>query len=129
MFHDHLCDATLILTRTSTGSFVIFSSSVEGLTFWPFKGKLFKLASVILRTNNSVCFFLIKSAEALISQMCFIKKLYIFRAVPLPIIRSFPLYLRRWYMSCSFDDSFQARAGWNYSSILAVLENCTLENS
>jgi len=32
-----------------------------------------------------------------------------FRAVPMPIIRSFPLYIRHWYMSCKFDDSFQAR--------------------
>jgi len=37
-----------------------------------------------------------------------------FRAVPLPIIRSFPLYIRHWFMSCRFDDSFQARPGWNY---------------
>ena len=36
-----------------------------------------------------------------------------FRAVPLPIIRSFPLYIRHWYMSCTFDDSFQARPGWS----------------
>jgi hypothetical protein len=36
-----------------------------------------------------------------------------FRAVPLPIIRSFPLYIQHWYMSCSFDYSFQARPGWN----------------
>ena len=32
-----------------------------------------------------------------------------FQAVPLPIIRSFPLYIRHWYMSCGSDDSFQAR--------------------
>jgi hypothetical protein len=39
----------------------------------------------------------------------FVKKLYMFRAVPLPIARSFPLYIRHWYMSCRLDDSFQAR--------------------
>jgi hypothetical protein len=38
-----------------------------------------------------------------------------FRAVPLPITRSFPLYIRHWYMLCRFDDSFQA---------LVVLESC-----
>ena len=38
----------------------------------------------------------------------FVKKLYIFRAVPLPIIRSIPLYIRHWYMSCRFDGSFPA---------------------
>ena len=44
----------------------------------------------------------------------FVKNLYMFRAVPLPIIRSFSLYIRHWYMSCRFDDSFQARPGWNW---------------
>jgi hypothetical protein len=37
-------------------------------------------------------FFLIKPTDALISQIYFVKKIYIFRAVSLPIIRSFPLY-------------------------------------
>jgi len=69
-------------------------------------------------------FFLIKPTDALISQICFVKKLYIFLAVPLPIIRSFPLHIRHWYMSCRFDNSFQARPGWNCSSILVVLEDC-----
>jgi len=67
-----------------------------------------------------------------------ISKLYLFWAVPLPIIRSFPLYIRHWYVSCRFRDSFQARSGWN---ILVVLESyhqtcmthtsaeCTVENS
>jgi len=32
-----------------------------------------------------------------------------FRAVPLPIIRSFLLYIRHWYMSCSFNDIYQCR--------------------
>ena len=36
-------------------------------------------------------FFLIKPTDALISQIYFVKKLYMFRAVPLPITRSFPL--------------------------------------
>jgi len=36
-----------------------------------------------------------------------------FRAVPLPIIRSFPLYIRHWNMSCRFEDSFQARLSWS----------------
>jgi hypothetical protein len=31
MFLDHPCDATVILTKTSTGSFVIFSNNVEGI--------------------------------------------------------------------------------------------------
>jgi len=36
-----------------------------------------------------------------------------FWAVHLPIIRSFPLYIRHWYMSCRSDDSFQARLSWS----------------
>jgi len=39
-------------------------------------------------------FFLIKPTDALISQIYFVNKIYTFRAVPLPIIRSFPLYIR-----------------------------------
>ena len=50
-------------------------------------------------------FFIIKPTDALISQI--VIKLYMFRAFPLPINRSFPLYIRHWYMSCRFDDSFQ----------------------
>ena len=45
------------------------------------------------------------------SKLIFVKKRYMFRAVPLPIIRSSPLYIRHWYMSCKSDDSFQARSG------------------
>jgi hypothetical protein len=44
------------------------------------------------------------------------------QAVPLPIIRSLPLYIRHWYISCRFDDSFQAWPRWNCSSILFMLE-------
>ena len=43
-----------------------------------------------------------------------------FRAVPLPIIRSFPLYIRQWYMSRRFDDRFQARTSW--SCLKAVIK-------
>ena len=31
------------------------------------------------------------------SKCIYVKKLYVFRAVPLPIISSFPLYIRHWY--------------------------------
>jgi hypothetical protein len=58
-------------------------------------------------------FFLIKPTDAKIAQIYFVKKLYMFRAVPLPIIRSFSLYIRHWYMSCSFDHIFQAGPGLN----------------
>jgi len=32
----------------------------------------------------------------------FVTKLYMFRTVPLPIIRSFSLYTQQWYMSYKF---------------------------
>ena len=34
-----------------------------------------------------------------------------FRTFPLPIIRSFLLYIRHWHISCRSDDSFQAGSG------------------
>jgi hypothetical protein len=71
-------------------------------------------------------FFLIKPTDALISQIYFVKKLYMVRAVPLPIIRSFPQYIRHWYTSCMFDDSFQARPG---RSCLKAGEKCCLKLS
>ena len=43
----------------------------------------------------------------------FVKKLCMFRVFPLPIIRSFLLYIRHWSIYCRFDDSFQAGSGWN----------------
>jgi len=42
-------------------------------------------------------------------------KRYMFRTVPLSIIRSFSLYTQQWYMSGS---------GWNRSSILILLASC-----
>ena len=50
----------------------------------------------------------------------FLKWNYMFRTVPLSIIRSFPLYTQQWYMSYRFADSFRAGSGWNRSSIQAV---------
>ena len=59
-----------------------------------------------LQEQESEGFFLIKPKDALISQIYFVKKFYTFRAVPLPIIRNFPLYIRHWYMSCRFNDIY-----------------------
>jgi hypothetical protein len=75
-------------------------------------------------------------------------KLYMFRAVSLPIIRSFLMYIRHWHMLYRFDDSYRAGSGWNgvqlacrISSILILHASCrqtcitcasaecTLENS
>jgi hypothetical protein len=52
-------------------------------------------------------------------------KLYMFRTVPLSIIRSYSPYTQQWYMSYRFVDSFQAGSGWNCSSIMILLlESC-----
>jgi hypothetical protein len=40
-------------------------------------------------------------------------KLYMFRTVPLSIIRSYSLYTQHWYMSYRFADSLQTGSGWN----------------
>jgi hypothetical protein len=39
-------------------------------------------------------------------------KLYMFRRVPVSIIRSFSLYTQQWYMSYRFADSLRAGSGW-----------------
>ena len=49
-------------------------------------------------------------------------KLYMFRTVPLSIIRSFSLYTQQWSMSYTFADSLQAGSG--RSSILILLPSC-----
>jgi peptidoglycan/LPS O-acetylase OafA/YrhL len=51
-------------------------------------------------------------------------KLYMFRAVPLPIIRSYPLYIRHWHMLCRFGDSLRVGSGMNCSSILILHASC-----
>jgi len=43
----------------------------------------------------------------------FVKKLYMFWAFPLPIIRSYLLNIRQWYIPCRFDESFPAGSGGN----------------
>jgi hypothetical protein len=47
-------------------------------------------------------------------------KLYMFRTVPLSIIRSFPLHTQQWYKSYRFADSFRAGSGWNFHPDPAV---------
>jgi hypothetical protein len=63
-------------------------------------------------TKTPRTFFLIKPTDTLISQIYFVKKLYMFLAVPLSIIRSFPLYIRHWYMSCRLYDIVHVNVQW-----------------
>jgi len=44
-------------------------------------------------------------------------KLYMYRTVALPIIRSFSLYTQQWYMSYRFADSLRAGSGWNHCCV------------
>ena len=55
-------------------------------------------------------FLIINQLYAPISQIYFGMKLYMFRTVPLSIIRSFSLYTQQWYMPYGFADSLQAGA-------------------
>jgi len=41
-------------------------------------------------------------------------KLYMFRTVPLSIIRSYSLYIQQWYISYRFADSLRAGSGWKF---------------
>jgi len=47
-------------------------------------------------------FFLNNQPDAPVIQIYSVIKLYMFRVSSLPIIRSFPLYIRHWYVSCRF---------------------------
>jgi hypothetical protein len=59
--------------------------------------------------------------NALIIQIYSVIKLYMFRASSLPIIRSFLLYIRHWYVSCTFLMTASKQSGWNCSSTLTLL--------
>jgi len=82
-------------------------------------------------------FFTMKPTDTLISKFILVGN-YMFRAVSLPIIRSFPLYIRHWRMLYKFYDSMRAGSGC-YSLILYVCcrhtcitcanAECTVENS
>jgi len=55
------------------------------------------------------------------------KKLYMFRTVPLSIIRIFSLHTQQWYMSCRFAGSLRAGSGWN--QLRPDLAVCTVKIS
>ena len=50
-------------------------------------------------------------------------KLYMFRTVPLSMIRSFSPYTQQRYMSYQFVDSLQAGSGWNPKPACKLLAN------
>ena len=65
-------------------------------------------------------------------------KIYMFRTVPLSIIRSISLYTQQRYMSHRFTDSFRAGSEWNTLILIASCQKtcmtytiavCTVKNS
>ena len=50
-----------------------------------------------------------------------------FRAVPLPIIRSYRLYIQHWHMLYRFEDSLLAESGWFHPAIASA--EWTVDNS
>jgi len=73
---------------------------------------------ILLHTYTSFSFIFNKTNKTTnLPNFILPKKLYMFRAFPLPIIRSFLLYIRHWHISCRFDDSFQR-------VILTLLGSC-----
>ena len=59
------------------------------------------------------------------SEFIFVNKFYMFRAFPLPIIKSFKLYIRHWYMSSNLHDIYQCRM---YSGKLLMMGRGTARN-
>ena len=61
-------------------------------------------------------------------------ELYMFRTVPLSIIRSFSLYTQQWYMSYSFADSLRSANLYDiyhycvYSEKLLMMDRGTVRN-
>jgi len=63
---------------------------------------------------------------------CFLKfilgmKLYMFRTVPLSIVRSFLLYTQQWYMLYKFADSLLASC--QQICVISTIAVCTVKNS
>jgi len=70
-------------------------------------------------------FFLNNQPDALIIQIYSVIKLYMFRASSLPIIRSFLLYIRHWWVSCRFmmTVSKQSQDGTSWLCLETVIIN------
>ena len=109
MLHAYNC----ILLKMSTGG----SKHVEeNSILWINNNQCIKFVISIEWKGSVVWNFLFNKTNRCtnLSKFIFVKKLYMIRAVCLPIIRSFPLYIWHGYMPCMFVNSFQARSGWNY---------------
>jgi len=124
--------------RKRINSAVLISSSrTQTLSTTYNKNKLDALISQIYFWNKTLHvsdnssahhqeFFTVHTALVYVIQVCwqlasrirkelqiFGIKLYMFPTVPLPIVRSFPLYTQHWYISYRFADSLRAGSGRN----------------
>jgi hypothetical protein len=74
-----------------------------------------QVVSCILRSHDRASWqiLIIKPTRCTNFSIYFGMKLYMFRTVPLSIIRSYSLYTQQWYMSYRFVDSLRAGSGWN----------------
>jgi hypothetical protein len=77
------------------------TNCVPHVNFWKAKHTIYK-------------FLITNQLDALISQIYFGRKFYMFRTVLLSIIRSFSLYTQQWYTPYKFADSLHAGSGWNW---------------
>jgi len=63
--------------------------------------------------DTLLIFLIIKPTRCTNFSNLFLEWNYMFRTVPVAIIRSFSLYTQQWYMSYRFADSLWAESGWN----------------
>ena len=73
-----------------------------------------KWHNFVLPTLRHVSVLIIKPNRCTNFKFIFGIKLYMFRTVPLSIIRSSSLYTQQWYMSYRFADSLRAGSGQNW---------------
>jgi hypothetical protein len=69
----------------------------------------YKIGKYVLNIEHLLNFLIIKPTRCTnFSTFILEMKLYMFRTVPLSIIRSYSLYTKQWYMSYRFVDNFRA---------------------
>jgi hypothetical protein len=106
--------------KLSSSSYVTASSLIKGQIGCP-------ETSVSSWQTLPCNFLIINNLDALIFQIYFGMKLYMFRTVPLSIVRRFLLYTQQWYMSYRFADSL--RASCQQTCMTYTIAVCTAKNS
>jgi len=85
-----------------------WTSNTLRLQHYTLNVKCLKHNTLNINTVHRDKFLIINQLDAPFSQIYLVMKLYMFRSVPLSIIRSFSLYTQKWYMSYGFADSLRA---------------------